>query len=230
MADAVPGATPDALPPRVAGGSLPNGFLFWPGAAFVVVLDVVTKAIAAATLFPPMIPHPVLGDFARLTLVYNRGAAFGLHVGTYSRPIFVVLTIGALTILWRLYRASAPADWRRVLALALVSAGAVGNLIDRLRSPRGVVDFIDLGTESWRWPTFNVADIAVTTGAILLAVVLWREDRAAARAAGAAGVRASAEPLSAMPGVAPVPPPGAVPGTTPVDVVVPVTAERRGIA
>jgi signal peptidase II len=174
-------------PPVVAGAApvvpsagLPNGFLFWPVAVIVVLIDVVTKAIAATALIPALIPHPVIGDVARLTLVYNRGAAFGLHVGTYSRPIFAVLTVGALAILWRLYRVTMPGDWRRVLALSLVSAGAIGNLIDRLRSARGVVDFIDIGTATWRWPTFNVADIAVTTGAVLLAIVLWREDRAAA--------------------------------------------------
>ena len=48
--------------------------------------------------------------------------------------------------------------------------------IDRLKSARGVVDFIDIGIGAWRWPTFNVADIAVTTGAILLAVVLWNSE------------------------------------------------------
>lgn len=219
----MPGATPDTPPSATAGVSLPNGFLFWPVAVVIVLLDVVTKAIAAATLFPPMIPHSVFGDVARLTLVYNRGAAFGIHVGPYSRPIFAVLTVAALAILWRLYRATAPADWRRVLALAFVSAGAVGNLIDRLRSSRGVVDFIDIGTATWRWPTFNVADIAVTTGAILLAVVLWREDRAAAHAA---STHAAAAPISA----APVPPAGAPSETAPVDVAIPVAAERRGIA
>ena len=175
-------------------GALPNGFVFWPIAVLVVLLDVITKAIAVSALAPALIPHPVIGEVARLTLVYNRGAAFGIHVGPYSRPIFAVLTIGALAILWRLYRASAAADWRRVIALALVSAGAVGNLIDRLRSSRGVVDFIDLGTSAWRWPTFNVADIAVTTGAVLLAIVLWKEDRAAARAA---AVAAAALPIAA---------------------------------
>ncbi len=179
--------------------TLPNGFVFWPIAVLVVLLDVITKAIAVAALAPALIPHPVVGEFARLTLVYNRGAAFGIHVGPYSRPIFAVLTLGALAILWRLYRASAPADWRRVIALALVSAGAIGNLIDRIRSSKGVVDFIDLGTSAWRWPTFNVADIAVTTGAVLLAIVLWQEDRAAARAA---AVAAATMPIAERGGIA----------------------------
>ena len=76
---------PDASP---SGTSLPNGFLFWPVALVVVFVDVVTKAIAAAALAPALIPHPVIGEVARLTLVYNRGAAFGIHVGAYSRPIF----------------------------------------------------------------------------------------------------------------------------------------------
>ncbi len=165
--------------------TLPNGFVFWPIAVLIVLVDVVTKAIAAAALAPALIPHPVIGEVARLTLVYNRGAAFGIHVGAYSRPIFSVLTVAALAILWRLYRATDVTERRRVIALALVSAGAVGNLFDRVRSSRGVVDFIDLGGASWRWPTFNVADVAVTTGATLLAIVLWQEDRAAARAAAA---------------------------------------------
>ena len=208
------GAVPHRGPPLAP---LPNGFLFWPVALAVVIVDVVTKAIAAATLFPPLIPHPVIGDVARLTLVYNRGAAFGIHVGAYSRPIFAILTVGALTILWRLYRATAPGDRRRVLALALVSAGAVGNLIDRLRSAKGVVDFIDIGSATWRWPTFNVADIAVTTGAVLLAVVLWREDRAAARES----AQLAADGARGSDSTGPV---------TASDVAVPVAAERRGIA
>ena len=60
----------------------------------------------------------------------------------------------------------------------MVCAGAIGNLIDRIRSPLGVVDFIDVGIGDSRWPTFNVADMAVSIGAFLLAWVLWGEENA----------------------------------------------------
>lgn len=154
--------------------------LFWPVLVVVVVSDLITKWIAATELFPRGVPREVFGDVVRLTLVYNRGAAFGLHVGPWSRWIFLALTIGALVILWQLYRQSPARDVPRILAIALVSAGAIGNLVDRIRGPQGVVDFLDIGFGDMRWPTFNVADMAVSTGAILLAWVLWGEDRAKA--------------------------------------------------
>jgi signal peptidase II len=157
-----------------------NGLLFWPVIAAVVLVDFITKRMAVAALVPQRLPHELFGDAVRLTLVYNPGAAFGLHLGQYSRWIFMILTVAALGILWRLYQATRQGDVPRTLALALVSAGAIGNLIDRVRSPLGVVDFIDVGIGDMRWPTFNVADMAVSTGAFLLAWVLWGEDRAAA--------------------------------------------------
>ena len=155
--------------------------LFWSLVASVLVTDAVTKYFAVERLVPHRMPHEVLGDTLRLTLVYNPGAAFGLHLGAYSRWIFIVLTIGALGILWRLFKDTPEGDETRTLALGLVCGGALGNLIDRLRSPLGVVDFIDVGLGDIRWPTFNVADMAVSTGAILLAWVLWADDRDAER-------------------------------------------------
>ena len=68
-----------------------------------------------------------------------------------------------------------PAMWQTV-AVAAIVGGAIGNLVDRIRSARGVVDFLDVGIGALRWPTFNVADIAVSCGAIALAISLWRED------------------------------------------------------
>ena len=84
---------------------------------------------------------------------------------------------GAVGVLYNRWRAAAGADRFRQRALAFVAGGAVGNLIDRVLSARGVVDFIDMGIgEGLRWPTYNVADIAVTCGALALAISLWRED------------------------------------------------------
>lgn len=143
----------------------------------VLVLDLITKAVAVATLAPSGAPRAVFGEWFRFALVYNPGAAFGLHLGPYSRWLFMALTGIALVILGRLYREAESTDVKRVVAIALVAAGALGNVIDRIRSSMGVVDFIDVGVGVHRWPTFNVADIAVSTGAILLAIVLWREEQ-----------------------------------------------------
>lgn len=169
-----------------------NAARFWPVLAVVALLDVATKAIAVGALWPERVPHDLLGNVVRFTLVYNPGAAFGLNVGPQSRWIFTALTIVALVILGRLYLATQRGDAPRVLALALVCAGAIGNLLDRLRSDRGVVDFIDIGFGDARWPTFNVADMAVSAGAVLLAWVLWQEDRALA----SAGASTAGAPLA----------------------------------
>ena len=178
-----------------------NTPLFWAVLAVVVIADVITKAVAVYSLAPQRIPHELFGDTVRFTLVYNPGAAFGLHLGAYSRWIFMVLTIGALFILGRLYRATRDGDLVRTLAISLVCAGAVGNLIDRIRSAQGVVDFIDVGVGDARWPTFNVADMAVSVGAFLLAWVLWGEDNEV-RAAETSEIQTSSE-LQPAPGDAP---------------------------
>ena len=155
--------------------------LFWGTAAAVVIADFVTKLIAEAFL-ARRLPLRVLGDVVQLRLVYNEGAAFGLHVGDNSRWIFLGLAIVALFVLASLVRSTRPGDRFRLLSLALVCGGAVGNLIDRVRSAQGVVDFLDVGVGAWRWPTFNVADSAITIGAIALGLSLWQEGRASQRA------------------------------------------------
>ena len=153
-----------------------NSGVFWPVLVLVATVDFCTKALARTKLVPERMPHDVYGEWLRFTLVYNPGAAFGLHVGQYSRWIFMALTIVALVILGRLYMATKGGDMIRSLSLALVCGGAVGNLIDRIMSSEGVVDFIDIGFRDSRWPTFNIADMAVSLGAFLLAWVLWGED------------------------------------------------------
>ena len=165
----------------VVSGGAPKANVFWTATTLIVALDVVTKYLAHTRLLSAHLPRDIVGDTVRLTLAYNPGAAFGLDLGPASRWIFLALTIGALFILRRLYRQTRPGDRIRVLALGLVCGGAIGNLINRIWSTRGVVDFIDVGVGNWRWPTFNIADIGVSVGALLLAWVLWGEEKAADR-------------------------------------------------
>lgn len=169
------------MSPAVAGAA--KARVFWPATTLIVMLDVVTKFLAHTRLLPAHLPRDIVGDAVRLTLAYNPGAAFGLHLGPASRWVFLALTVGALFILGRLYRDTNRADRVRALALGLISGGALGNLINRIWSARGVVDFIDVGVGDWRWPTFNVADIGVSVGAVLLAWVLWGEADAQKRQA-----------------------------------------------
>jgi signal peptidase II len=154
-----------------------NAAAFWAVVTAVTAGDVLTKWWAETALRPQGFPRGVAGDWLRMTLVYNPGAAFGLNVGEHSRWVFMALTVIALGILGRLYLNTRDGDMPRSIALALVCAGALGNLIDRVRSGRGVVDFIDVGVGATRWPTFNVADMAVSTGAVVLAWVLWYQDQ-----------------------------------------------------
>ncbi|MBC8088970.1 MAG: signal peptidase II [Phycisphaerae bacterium] len=166
--------------------------IFWPVLLVLVILDVLTKTLAVTLLAPSGVPREVLGESVRFALVYNPGAAFGLYLGQYSRWIFMVLSAVALVILWRLYRQTKSADTPRTVAITLVVAGAVGNLIDRIRTDLGVVDFIDIGFGTHRWPTFNIADMAVSGGAFLLAWVLWNEDKRAAALAEASAANRTA--------------------------------------
>jgi signal peptidase II len=161
------------------------GRLFWTTAASVVTLDVITKVLIERRLVIPHVPHSVIGDFVRFTLAYNPGAAFSMSLGPawVSRTVFGAFACVALVILWRLYRQSNPGERLKVVAIALAWGGAAGNLIDRIRSSRGVVDFIDIGIGGTRFWTFNVADSAVTVGAVLLGWVLLQEDRQQRRAA-----------------------------------------------
>jgi signal peptidase II len=151
----------------------------------VIAADFVSKLLAERLLVRN-VPREVLGEAVRFTLAYNPGAAFSMSVGAYSRWIFGGFALVALVVLWRLYRmtgAGARAgDRLRVLALGLAFGGAAGNLIDRIRSAAGVVDFIDIGYGDVRFWTFNLADSAVTVGALVLAWSLSREDRETALA------------------------------------------------
>lgn len=145
----------------------------------VMVLDLVTKRWALQALAGGQ-RQELFGGLVPLTLAFNRGAAFGIRLGEDSRWFFVPVTILALLLLAMLLKQAHDRDVLRIGAVSLVVAGAVGNLYDRVRWSRGVVDFIgpiDLGF--WDFPIFNVADMAITCGAVLLAISFWLEERSA---------------------------------------------------
>ncbi len=144
----------------------------------VVALDLATKLLIQNS-FHLYEQVNVIGDYVRLTYIHNPGAAFGIQLGPpgYSRFIFLGLSVVALIALAGMYWVTPVRDRVRLAAIALICAGAIGNLLDRVRSTAGVVDFLDVGIGDLRWPVFNVADIAVTTGAVFLALSLWKEEK-----------------------------------------------------
>ncbi|WP_062282705.1 signal peptidase II [Neomoorella mulderi] len=129
-------------------------------AALVLGIDQLSKYIIRAN-FQPNESLPVINSVFHLTYVNNPGAAFGLLA--YKTPVFVSVTLLVAVIILVAYRFLPPGRILLRLALALMLGGALGNLIDRLRFGY-VVDFLDFRI----WPVFNLADIAIVSGVILL--------------------------------------------------------------
>jgi len=132
--------------------------------AATVVLDQLSKSLVSwrMELGTSM---DVLGRFFRLTYIHNPNAAFGIAL--FGGVFHLIFSIVALVlVLFVLYRTPLGQRGSRT-ALSMILGGAIGNLVDRLRMGE-VVDFFDFGIGRYRWPVFNVADIAVTVGVFLL--------------------------------------------------------------
>ncbi len=142
--------------------------------AAVIVSDVVSKRLAEQALQPQHVPHDIVGDVLRFTLTYNTGAAFSISLGDYSRWGFTIMATIVLVILVRTLRTVGDNDVWQSAAIGLICGGAVGNLIDRLRHAAGVVDFIDIGVGDVRFWIFNVADMGVSIGAVMLVIAMLR--------------------------------------------------------
>lgn len=134
-------------------------------AGVVVVLDQAAKALIEANLIPAE-DVDVLGPIG-LTLSHNSGVAFGLAAGGGTRLVLVTaLALGVVAYLFS-RDPTRPGMW---VAAGLLAGGALGNLADRIRAD-AVTDYIEIGN----WPAFNVADVAVTAGVLLLAYAYVRE-------------------------------------------------------
>ena len=140
----------------------------------VLVADQVTKLLVIASI-PQYTSIPVIDGFLALTHVRNSGAAFGLFANAPAGPVragLIIVSVLAVVLIW----AYAREGWhepRIVAAFGLILGGALGNLVDRLRLYE-VVDFIDVYWGQYHWPSFNVADMAITVGALTLFVAMAR--------------------------------------------------------
>ncbi len=137
-------------------------------AAALVAADQLVKAAVLAAFAPG--ERRELTGFFNLVLVFNKGAAFSFlsQAPGWQTPLLAAFAAAAAIVVSVLILRNAA---RRLLCtgLALVLGGAVGNLVDRLRFGQ-VVDFLDFHAAGWHWPAFNVADSAITLGAVLLVI------------------------------------------------------------
>ncbi len=147
--------------------------MIWPALA-IILLDQVSKfAVMNSLRIHDSIP--VISGFFNLVHVRNKGMAFGflnrpdINYGFY---LLVGASFVAIVFLLVWFIKLKETDNLTILALSFILGGAVGNLIDRLRF-REVVDFLDVYLGDWHWPAFNVADSAITVGAILLAITIF---------------------------------------------------------
>lgn len=136
--------------------------------AVVVAADQATKAWAVSSLHDG--PIELVGSAVRFRLTRNPGSAFSLFAG--NGPLLAILAIVLIVLLFRMARREAN-RWM-VSGLSLILGGALGNLADRVFRGDGlldgaVVDFVDIGA----WPTFNIADAAITIGVVIVLLAGW---------------------------------------------------------
>jgi signal peptidase II len=162
--------------PRASANALPWLAL----SALLIAIDQASKWLAVERLrFQD--PVAFIPGFWNWTLTHNTGAAFSFlaDAGGWKHWFFVGLALLICVGLVVAMRRTARSDWKSAVPFALVIAGALGNLIDRLRFGY-VVDFIQWYWKDFHWPVFNVADSCIVGGALLLVLSSWpRKDKAA---------------------------------------------------
>lgn len=148
-----------------------NIIIFVVVAVAVIVLDQLTKSAIVAR-FSLHESYTIINNFFNLVYVMNPGAAFGFLAGAsamFRYIFFIGITVLAIVLIIFYLVKSKPQSVLIVLSFTLIFAGAVGNLTDRIRYG-AVVDFLDVYVGTWHWPAFNVADSAISIGAVL---IIW---------------------------------------------------------
>ncbi|OLN31104.1 Lipoprotein signal peptidase [Desulfovibrio sp. DV] len=146
-----------------------------PVAAAIILLDQVTKLWIQDHLVL-YTTRTVIPGFFNIVHVLNRGAAFGFLNRSdiqWQTYFFFAATALAVLIIMHLLRMARDDDKLLIIGLGLILGGAIGNLIDRIKTGE-VVDFLDFYWKSYHWPAFNVADIAIFLGSLGLLVAFYR--------------------------------------------------------
>ena len=149
-----------------------------PLALVLIVLDQVVKTWIQHHMVL-YTTKPVIPGFFNIVYVLNRGAAFGFLNRSdiqWQTYFFFAATALAVLIIFHLLRMARDDDKLLITGLGLILGGAVGNLIDRIKTGE-VVDFLDFYYKSYHWPAFNVADIAIFLGSLVLLAAFYRMRR-----------------------------------------------------
>lgn len=152
--------------------------IFFITALVIIALDQVTKILVVSNL-QLHDSVPLVNGFLNLVHVRNPGAAFGFLAKApawFRSVFFIAVTVGAILLILYYLKQTGAGEKNQVVALSLIFAGAVGNLIDRIRFGE-VIDFIDVYISTHHWPAFNVADSAISVGALLLLLSILKRPK-----------------------------------------------------
>jgi signal peptidase II len=141
----------------------------------MIALDQAAKFVISRTV-ELYESRAVIPGFFNITRIHNRGAIFGAFNQSNNQVVFIALTAASLLALGLVvfyFFKTPPSDRLVKISLALIMAGALGNLLDRLT--RGfVIDFLDVYVRNAHWPFFNVADSCISVGAVLMLFIFFR--------------------------------------------------------
>jgi len=152
--------------------------LFFVTTVTVIILDQIMKAYVISTMSIHE-SFAVIEGFFNITYIRNPGAAFGFLAGAspiFRQVFFLSAAIAVIALILYGIRKSGEKELPLVFSLSLLSAGAAGNLIDRVRFGE-VVDFLDVYLGHYHWPAFNIADAAISTGAAIMILIMLKRKK-----------------------------------------------------
>ena len=148
---------------------------------FVIFIDQISKLLIKLYL-PYYGSVEIIHNYLKFTFLENKGIAFGIDTSSFHIYI-TILTIIAIIVMFYYYLNIKPERKYEGLALSLIIGGAIGNAIDRIlvlipnSGYNGVIDFIDIGINNFRWYVFNIADTSISIGAILYILFQYKYDK-----------------------------------------------------